>query len=138
MFGPTSTEKAIALLIQWLLLALAVWVAAELIGGIHLDGWQSTLVVALILGLLNMYVKPVLDLVALPLTILTLGLFLVVINAVLLLFTSWIAGHIHSIHFHVDNFGVALLGAIVITLVGILLHLFVKPERIARDLTRGA
>src|SRR4051812_44666520 len=137
MFGLTSTEKLIAMVIRWLLLALAVWVAAKLIGGIQLNGWQRTLVGALILGLLNMYVKPAINLVALPLTILTLGLFLVVINAALLLLTSWIAGHIDWIHFHVDNFGAALLGAIVITLVGILLHLFVKPERIARELTHG-
>ena len=110
MFGPSSTERAIALLIRWLLLAAGVWVAAKLIGGIHLSGWQSTLIVAAILGVLNLYVRPALDLIALPLTVITLGLFLLVINAALLLLTSWIAGHFHSIHFHVDGFGSALLG----------------------------
>src|ERR1700680_2282441 len=103
MFGSSSSEKIISLVLRWLLLALAVWVAARIVGGIHLVGWQSTLIVALILGLLNLSVKPALELITLPLTILTLGLFLIIINAGLLLLTSWIAGHFSSIHFHVDN-----------------------------------
>jgi putative membrane protein len=76
------------------------------------------------------------SLLALPLTILTLGLFLFVINAAFLGLASWIAG-IFSIDFHVDDFWAALLGSIVISIVGLVTGLFVKPERIARDLTRG-
>jgi putative membrane protein len=136
MLRAGSNVRLVSLAIRWLLLALAVWVAAELLRGIHLEGWKSTLAVAAILGLLNLYLKPVLNLIALPLTILTLGLFLLVINAGLLLLTSWIADQFESIHFHVDNFGAALLGAIVISLVSICIQVFINPDRIARDLTR--
>jgi putative membrane protein len=137
MFGPSSSERVLSLVIRWLLLALAVWVAAKFVGGIHLQGWKSTLVVAAILGLLNLYVKPALQLLSLPFTILTLGIFLIVINAALLLLTSWIAGHISGIHFHVDDFLAAFLGAIVISLVSIVVHFFIDPNRIARKLTAG-
>jgi putative membrane protein len=132
-----TTERAITLLIRWLLLALAVWVAAELVAGIRYDGWSSILVVALILGLLNLYVRPLISIFALPLTILTLGLFLVAINAIMLGLASEIASIFDGIDFHVDDFWAALLGAIVISIVGLITGLFVKPERIARDLTRG-
>jgi putative membrane protein len=130
-----TTERLIALAIRWLMLALAVFVAAEVVPGIHLDGWGSTLAVAAILGLLNVYVRPVLFFVSLPLTIVTLGLFLIVLNAILLGFTSWVAGQIDDLRFSVDSIGAALLGAIIISLVGFVLRVFVKPEGIARDLS---
>jgi putative membrane protein len=132
---PSTTTKVLTLLIRWLMLSLAVWVAAELISGIHLEGWQSTLIVAAILGLLNMYVRPVLVLVSFPITILSLGLFLIFINAALLGLTDWIANLSDEIHFDVEGIGAALLGALVISLVSLILGWFVKPERIARDLT---
>jgi putative membrane protein len=132
---PMSTERAVSLVIRWLLLSFAVWVAAELVEGIRYDGWDSILVVALILGLLNLYVRPLLSLFALPLTILTLGLFLLVLNAALLGLASWIAGWFEGIEFHVDDFWAALLGAIVISLVGMLIGWFIKPESVARGLT---
>ena len=138
MFGSSRSEKILSLVIRWLLLALAVWVAANLVSGIHLIGWQSTLLVAAILGLLNLTLRRILDLLSLPLIILTLGLFIFVINAAMLLLTSRIAGHFSAIHFHVDNFLSAILGAIIITIVSILVHFFINPDRIARRLTSGA
>ena len=130
-----NAERAVSLALRWLLLSFAVWVAAELVEGIRYEGWDSILVVALVLGVLNLYIKPVLSFFALPLTILTLGLFLLVLNAALLGLASWIAGWFEGIDFHVDDFWAALLGAIVISLVGMLVGYFIKPERIARDLT---
>ena len=64
------------LLIRWLMLAAAVWVAAEIVSGMYLEGLVSTLVVAAILGLLNLYLRPILVLFSLPFTIITLGLFI--------------------------------------------------------------
>ena len=87
--------------------------------------------------MLNLTLKRVLDLLSLPLIILTLGLFIFVINAALLLLTSRIAEHFSTIHFHVDNFLAAILGAIIITFVSILVHFFINPDRIARRLTSG-
>src|SRR5439155_15113333 len=56
-WGPNRSERLVELAIRWLILAFAVWVAAKLVGGIHLSGWQSSLAVALILGLLNLYLR---------------------------------------------------------------------------------
>ncbi|MFT6048207.1 MAG: putative membrane protein [Arenicella sp.] len=134
MFGPSNTQKVISYLIQCLLLALSIWVAAKLVDGIHLGGWQSTLIVAVILGLLNGFVKPTISLIALPLTILTLGLFSIVINSALLLLTSWIAKHFHEVDFYVDDFLSAVFSAIIISIVSIVIHFFVKPDKIARRL----
>jgi putative membrane protein len=135
MLRPSGTTNLIALLIRWLLLSAAVWVAAELIAGIHLEGWESTLLVAAILGLLNLYLRPLLVLISLPITLLTLGLFIIVINAILLGITDWLAGRIDSIHFEVDSVGAAILGALVISLVSLVLGHLIDPERIAFDLT---
>ncbi|MGI8925843.1 MAG: phage holin family protein [Tepidiformaceae bacterium] len=78
-------------LIQWLFLAAGVWVAAKLVDGVLLHGWKSVLIVAGILGLLNLSLKPLLQSFSLPLTIVTLGLFLLVINTVLVAATARVA-----------------------------------------------
>jgi putative membrane protein len=137
MFGPSSTEKVLSYVIRCLLLALGIWVAAELVSGIHLVGWQNTLFVAAILGLLNGFLKPAISLLALPLTILTFGLFSIVINSGLLLLTSWIAEHTNRVYFQVDDFVAAVFGAIIISIVGIVLHFFIDPDKLSRGLAKG-
>ena len=87
------------LLIRWLMLAASVWVAAEIVSGIHLEGLVSTLVVAAILGILNLYLRPILVLLSLPFTILTLGFFIVVINAILPPFSLFFAVSICCLRF---------------------------------------
>jgi putative membrane protein len=103
-------------LMRWCVLAVAVWVAAHIVPGIRYDNWQSLLIAALVLGLMNTFVKPVLRVLSLPFIILTMGLFLPVINALVLLLTAWIVPH-----FHVGGFWSAVGGGVVISLVGILL-----------------
>lgn len=137
MFGTSSTERVLSYVIQCVLLALGIWVAAKLVDGIHLVGWQSTLIVAVILGLLNGFLKPAISLIALPLTILTFGLFSIVINSGLLLLTSWIARHSSSINFQVDNFLAAVFGSIVISIVSIVVHFFINTDKISRGLAKG-
>jgi putative membrane protein len=134
LFGPSPAQRLIAFLIDWLILALAVWVAAQLLPGIHLEGLKSTLVVAGILGLLNALIKPTMKGLTIPLTILTLGLFAVLINAVLLALTDWIADEIGGINFEIDGILDALLGAVIISIVTSLVSRFVDSRRIARDL----
>jgi putative membrane protein len=101
--------------------ALALAAAAWLVGGITVteeareDQVIALVIVAVIFGLINAVVAPVVKLLSLPFIILTLGLFLLVINAALLLLTSWIAGEI-GLGFEVDGFWPAVLGAIVITI----------------------
>jgi putative membrane protein len=137
MFSSWDRAKLISLAIRWLMLAVAVWVAAEVVEGIHLEGATSTLIVAAILGLLNLYLRPLLVLLSLPLTILTLGLFLVIVNAILLGLTDLLANISDDIRFDVEGVGAAILGALIISLVGLILSWFVDADRIARDLTGG-
>ena len=133
----STGERVIEFLVGWALLAVSVWVASRLVQGIHLDGWKSTVAVALILGLLNAWLKPILSLLSLPLTVLTLGLFMVVINSALLWLTGQIARHFTQIHFRIDHFfWDAVLGVIVISLASWALSFVINPRRIARDVTR--
>jgi len=125
--------------ITWLLTnAAAVAVAAWLIDGISFDGPSSgqaelqekaipLLAVALILGLVTVFVEPVVKLLALPFIIVTIGLFLLVINALMLMLTGWIAKQA-DLGFHVDGFWAALLGAIIITLVTGVLDIVVDDD----------
>ncbi len=107
--------------------AAALWVAAAVVSGITLnttgpedDGWGDKLLVLLlvaaIFGVVNAVVKPIATIVGLPFIIVTLGLFIFVINALMLLLTSAISDAL-DVPFHVDGFGAALLGALVVTLV---------------------
>jgi putative membrane protein len=130
-----SNYRLASLAVRWLVLAAAVWVAAEIVPGIHLEGFGSTLVVALILGLLNLYLRPLLFWLSLPATIVTFGLFLIVINAALLGITDWIANLDHDIRFSVDGVWAALFGAVIISLVSAVIGVFVKPDRIARGIS---
>lgn len=112
--------------------ALGLAVATWLLGGITITGDSDndrvlTLVlVAAIFGVVDSFVAPVVKTLSLPFIILTLGLFLLVVNALMLMLTSWIAGQV-GLGFEVDGFFTAVVGAIVITLVGWLAHL-VLPD----------
>ncbi len=119
--------------LTWLVgTAVSVAVAAWLFDGIwfaprHGDLSEKVvplLLVALILGVVSAFVKPVLQILSIPVIILTLGLFLLVINAAMLMFTAWLAGQL-DIGFHVEGFWVALGGSVVITIVDWVLDGFV-------------
>lgn len=102
--------------------AAALWAAVQVIEGLDFSGeWYQWLILALIFGVVNAIVKPVLKIFTFPITILTLGLFLLVINAVMLYLTSWLAGAL-GLTFTVGSFLDALLGGIVIALVGMVLN----------------
>jgi putative membrane protein len=134
---PTRGEQIVAFLVRWAILAAAVWVAAEMVDGIDLGGWESTVAVSLILGLLNASIKPILFWLSLPLTIVTFGLFLVILNAVILWLTDWIASWFDSLEFQVRDFWWdAILGAMIISIVSWAIQLFIKPERVARSVAR--
>lgn len=99
---------------RWVVLTLAVWVATALVPGIRFDSWQSLVIAALVLGILNAFVKPLLLLVSLPLLMFTLGLFIIVINALLLLLTDKLVSG-----FHVSSFWSAVLGSLIISIVSL-------------------
>jgi len=104
--------------IQILINAGALYVADFLIEGITFTGeWWNFLLVALAFSLLNTYIRPILRILTLPISVITLGLFLLVINAAMLLLTSAISEQL-SLGFNVADFGAAFLGAIVVAIVG--------------------
>lgn len=133
---PTASEKLIAFLIRWGILSAAVWVAAAIIDGIHLGGWESTLLVGLILGLLNALLRPILFWITLPLTVLTLGFFLLILNTGIFALTAWIAGKFDGINFAIDGFWAAFFGALIVSVVGWFLGFLFDADRVARDATR--
>lgn len=115
-------------LFRLLINAAALWVAARVISGISYEGsWSTLLLVALVFGVLNAIVRPILGLLTCPLQILTLGLFTLVLNAVMLLLTSSVSNAL-GLSFYVEGFWPALLGALVISVVSILLSTFVRDD----------
>jgi putative membrane protein len=100
---------------RWFFTTVAVLVATQIVPGITADNWTGLVTATLLLGILNAIALPVLIILSLPLVILSLGLFIIIINAVLL---YWV-GHLHS--FHVDTFFHAFCGAIIISLVTMVL-----------------
>ena len=101
--------------------AAALWVAAQLVPGIVVAGFTPLLLAALVLGLINAIVRPILLVLTLPLTLLTLGLFIFVLNA----FCLWLTSRLVP-GFEVQTFGAALLGALVVSIVSWLLTAFVS------------
>ena len=111
------------LVLRWIASAAAVAAAAYFVPGIRLEGGiTDLLVVALVLGLVNALVRPLLRWLACGLIVLTLGLFLLVINALLLLLAAWLARQV-GVGFYVDGFAPAFVGSVVISLVSFLLSL---------------
>jgi putative membrane protein len=119
-------------LIQILVNAAALYVAAVIVPGIdfelNADTWWRLLLVAVIFSLVNTFVRPILRILTLPITFLTLGLFLIVINALMLLLTSFVSAEL-DLGFVVADFFAALLGSIVIALVGLALSLVIGAGR---------
>ena len=111
-------------LLRLLINAAALWVAIQLIDGIeHRGTWWSLLVVALVFGVLNASIRPLLKLLSLPVIILTLGLFIFVINALMLLLTGWVSG-LFNLGFYVEGFWDAFFGGLIISIVSLLLSIF--------------
>jgi putative membrane protein len=113
--------------LQTVINAVALWVAAWAIPGITFGGGTTgqvvwtVVIVALIFGIVNFFIKPILKLISLPLIILTLGLFVFIVNALMLELTSWLAGKF-DLSVHVENFfWDAVFGALIITFVSMLL-----------------
>ena len=124
-------------IIRLLINAAALWVAIRLVPGIVFEGdWPLLFVVALVFGVLNAIIRPILFVLTLPFLILTLGLFTFVLNAFMLWLTS-ATSDLFGLRFHVDGFGPAFFGALIITVVSFVLSLVVgKPKRERRYRTR--
>jgi putative membrane protein len=104
------------IVIKWIVNALIIMVAAYILPGVHVMNFWTALVLALVMGVLNVLVKPLLILLTLPITLVTFGLFLLVINALMVL----LASHLVS-GFTVDGFWWALIFSIVVSLINLVL-----------------
>jgi len=112
------------MLLHWAISALAVWITSRVVPGFYVDGAAAALIAAIVIGLVNATLGLFLKVITFPLTILTLGVFWFVINAVMLELASvFVPG------FHIRSFAAAFWGGIVLTLVNVLLKWLVMPPR---------
>ena len=111
----------LGLLIRWLLSALALILTSKIVPGITVDGVTALLIAAIVLGLVNAIVRPILVFFTLPLTFLTLGLFLLVVNAITFGLAAWLVPG-----FSVNGFLPALLGSIVMAILSSVFGMFIK------------
>jgi len=102
------------LIVRWIVNTLALFVVVNVVPGFHYGTIVTLAIAAAVLGLLNTIVRPILFVLTLPLTVVTLGLFLVILNAVMLEMTAWVVPG-----FRIDTFGWAIVGAIVLGLISL-------------------
>lgn len=116
-------------IVRLLVNAAALFVAAWIVPGIRHDGsLLSLLVVALVFGIVNSLLRPLITLLTCPLILLTLGLFTLVINALMLMVTGWLSGQL-GLGFHVDGFWAAFVGGLIVGLVSVVLSLVVHEDK---------
>jgi putative membrane protein len=120
---------------RWLITTLAVALTAVILQErIHYTSWEYLLLASLLLGIFHAFIRPVMMLLALPLLIFTLGLFMLVINASLL----WFVGYLLKPNFVVDSFGWALLGSVIISVVSLALNVLTGTNRGRVTIRRGS
>ena len=111
-------------LVHWLVVGVALWVTTQVVGGVHISSVQTLVFAALVLGLVNALVRPVITILTLPLTIITLGLFYLVVNGLAFgLAAALVRG------FEVDGFGSAVLGALVVSIVSWVIGLVTNEKK---------
>jgi len=118
------------LVVSWFINAVALALAAWLIPGISVTedrAWVAVAVMAVIFGLVNALIRPLVKLLTCLINVFTLGLFTLVINALMLWLSSWIAGQL-GVGFRVENFLAAFLGALLISVVSFLLNIFFRED----------
>ena len=122
------------LLIRWVVIAIALWVAVLIVPGLSKDGNISTwFIVAAIFGLVNAIIRPFVLLLSCPLVVLTLGLFVLVVNWAMLSLTIWISSDVFNLGFTSDGFWPTFWGAIVISIVSGILNIFLKDNNEKKD-----
>ncbi len=116
-----DVRRMIGLIVRIIINALALLAVAYFVPGVHVSGWLGAIISAIILGVVNAILRPILLLLTLPFVIITLGLFTLVINAI----TFELVAHL-GLGLTVDSFGAALIGALVLSIVSFLLSTLVK------------
>jgi putative membrane protein len=117
------------IIVRIIINAIALWVTAQLLPGIGLSGdIVNLLIVAVVFGLVNAFIRPIVKLLTLPINVFTLGLFSLVINALMLILTAWLTGGLTIAGGIIDGFLTALLGGIIISIVSTVLSWFLPDD----------
>lgn len=118
------------LLLRWAINAIALWAAVQLVSGLEhqADSSVSLLIIALIFGLVNALVRPIVVLLTCPLIVLTMGLFILIINTIMLSLTVWLSG-VFDLGLSSSGFWSTFFGAIVISVVSGIISLLIKDKR---------
>ncbi|MCL2827004.1 MAG: phage holin family protein [Eggerthellaceae bacterium] len=120
-------------ILRWLATALAVGVAIWLVPGIEILGgmqdWAAIAIFALVLALINMCVRPILQVLSLPITVITLGLFHLVVNTLMLYVATWVANGIFHVGFSIDSFWSAFVASLVISIVAAIVNAITGANR---------
>ncbi len=119
------------LIIRWAVITLALFAAVYFVPGISVEdpnAWTVFAVMALLLGLVNAFIRPILKLLSCPLILLTLGLFTIVINGLSFFIAARIAASL-GVNFYVQDFWSALLGGLVVSIISVLFNVFLKDDR---------
>ena len=108
---------------KWLITAIATIAAINLVPGIYAVGgpWVGPLACSLMLALIDVSIKPILQVLSIPISVLTLGIFYLIVNALLLELASWLSTVVLGVGIYIDSFGAAFLGAIIISIVSTIL-----------------
>jgi putative membrane protein len=117
--GLQRANPLIRFVLFWAVHTLMLWVASQVFSSVHFDGWEALLVAGLLFGIVNATLKPILVILTAPITILTLGLFLLVINALMLLLTAWLIPGFHL----AGGFWQAVLVALFMSILSFLINL---------------
>ena len=110
-------------LVHWLVIALALWVTAWILPGVDVSSTKSLAIAALVLGLVNALVRPVLTILTLPITVLTLGLFYLLVNGFTFLLAAWLVPG-----FQVGGYWWAVLGAMVVSVISFFIGMFTGDD----------
>lgn len=118
-------------IIRWIVTALAVAAAVWIVPGIDIIGgdsaWVAIAILALILSLINISIKPILQILSLPATIITLGIFYIIVNTLMLYLAAWLANGLFGVGIFIAGFGSAFLGSIVISIVSVIVNAIINP-----------
>jgi len=118
----------IRFILRGLVAALGLWVASYLVPGVHVHGWKTLVIAGLLLGLANALVRPILTFLTLPLTVVTLGLFLFVVNGLMILLVGWVLHRFHNYSYEVHGLLPAILTTIVIFFVSLVANMFIGGD----------
>jgi len=124
-------ENKMKLFIRWIITVISLIVAVLVIPGIEItanQAWFAVAIMAIILGFVNVFIRPLLTFLSCGCVVLTMGLFMLVINAFTLWFSSWVAQNLFNIGFVVDGFWPAFFGGLVVSVVSFFLSLFLIDE----------